>query len=154
METETMIALGKLGAASALCIAAVGSAIGSGTAGLAAVGAWKRAYLQDRPANFMLVSFVGAPLSQIIYSFILMLVMQGRAEAMPNSWPFFLVGGILAGSGMAASAILQGKSGAAGADSLGETGKGFNLYLMTIGMVETVALFVLVFMLLLLPSPA
>lgn len=154
METETMIALGKLGAASALCLAAVGSAIGSGTAGLSAVGAWRRAFLQDKPANFMLVSFVGAPLSQIIYSFILMLTMMGRAEALPLSWPLFLFGGILAGIGMGASAILQGKAGAAGADTLGETGQGFNLYLMTIGMVETVALFVLVFMMLLLPAAA
>ncbi len=44
----TMMALGKAGAAAVLAIAAVGSAIGSGTAGLSAVGAWKRAFAQDR----------------------------------------------------------------------------------------------------------
>jgi V/A-type H+-transporting ATPase subunit K len=136
-------------------MAAIGSAIGSGTAGMAAVGAWKRAYLQDRPASFLLVIFVGAPLSQIIYSMILMNAIRDLAASdglSSQQWPLFLFGGLLAGIGMAASAILQGKAGAAGADSLGETGKGFGLYLMTIGMVETVALFVLVFSLGVLPS--
>ena len=36
-------------------------------------------------------------------------------------------------------------AGAAGADALAETGQGFGNYLMTLGVVETVALFVLVF---------
>ncbi len=153
MEPATMEALCRLGGLAALSIAAVGSAIGSGTAGMAAVGAWKRAFLQDRPASFLLVIFVGAPLSQIIYGFVLMNSMAALAvESVNEQWALFLIGGPLAGIGMAASAILQGKAGAAGADSLGETGKGFGLYLMTIGMVETVALFVLVFSLGVLPS--
>lgn len=145
MEELTLKALGTLGGALALCIAAIGSAIGSGTAGMSAVGAWKRAFLQDRPASFLLVIFVGAPLSQIIYAMILMNRIKTIALESPAAWPLLLVSGLAAGIGMAASAILQGKAGAAGADSLGETGKGFGLYLMTIGMVETVALFVLVF---------
>ena len=154
MDPQTMEALGRLGGIAALSMAAIGSAIGSGTAGMAAVGAWKRAFLQDRPASFLLVIFVGAPLSQIIYSMILMNSIRDLAAVpeMAGFWPLFLVGGLLAGIGMAASAILQGKAGAAGADSLGETGKGFGLYLMTIGMVETVALFVLVFSLGVLPA--
>ncbi len=155
MDPQTIEALGRLGGVAALSMAAIGSAIGSGTAGMAAVGAWKRAYLQDRPASFLLVIFVGAPLSQIIYSMILMNAIRDLAASdglSSQQWPLFLFGGLLAGIGMAASAILQGKAGAAGADSLGETGKGFGLYLMTIGMVETVALFVLVFSLGVLPS--
>jgi V/A-type H+-transporting ATPase subunit K len=154
MDPQTMEALGRLGGIAALSMAAIGSAIGSGTAGMAAVGAWKRAFLQDRPASFLLVIFVGAPLSQIIYSMILMNSIRDLAAnpEMAAQYPLFLWGGLLAGIGMAASAILQGKAGAAGADSLGETGKGFGLYLMTIGMVETVALFVLVFSLGVLPS--
>lgn len=153
MEPQTMEALSRLGGLAALSTAAIGSAIGSGTAGMAAVGAWKRAFLQDRPASFLLVIFVGAPLSQIIYSMILMNKIRDlAATSLAAQWPLFLVGGLLAGIGMAASAILQGKAGAAGADSLGETGKGFGLYLMTIGMVETVALFVLVFSMGVLPK--
>ncbi len=145
MDQIMLTSLGTLGGALALSLAAIGSAIGAGTAGLSAVGAWKRAFLQDRPASFLLVIFVGAPLSQIIYAMILMNRVKKLAIEAPSSWPMLLVAGIFAGIGMAASAIFQGKAGAAGADSLGETGKGFGLYLMTIGMVETVALFVLVF---------
>lgn len=145
MEVETMTALAKAGGAAALSIAAIGSALGSGYAGLSAVGAWKRCFAQDRDASFLLVIFVGAPLSQIIYGMILMNNIKGVAETSPQLWPMLLIAGALAGVGMAFSAAMQGKAGAAGADALGETGKGFALYLMTIGMVETVALFVLVF---------
>jgi V/A-type H+-transporting ATPase subunit K len=145
MDELTLKSLGILGGALALAIAAIGSAIGSGTAGMSAVGAWKRAFLQDRPASFLLVIFVGAPLSQIIYAMILMNRIKEIAMESPQAWPLLLFAGLFAGIGMATSAVLQGKAGAAGADSLGETGKGFGLYLMTIGMVETVALFVLVF---------
>lgn len=38
---------------------------------MAAIGAWKRAYLQNKAAPFSLVAFVGAPLTQTIYGMIL-----------------------------------------------------------------------------------
>ena len=37
------------------------------------------------------------------------------------------------------------KAGAAGADALAETGKGFSQYITVVGLCETVALFTLVF---------
>jgi len=40
---------------------------------------------------------------------------------------------------------MQGKAAAKGADALAETGKGFGNYLMVVGIIETVALFVMVF---------
>ena len=43
------------------------------------------------------------------------------------------------------AAIAQGKAGAAGADALAETGKGFSQYITVVGLCETVALFALVF---------
>jgi V/A-type H+-transporting ATPase subunit K len=46
---------------------------------------------------------------------------------------------------MGMSAWYQGKAGAAGCDALGETGQGFSNYLTTLGVVETVALFVMIF---------
>ncbi|MDO4507507.1 MAG: V-type ATP synthase subunit K, partial [Spirochaetales bacterium] len=46
---------------------------------------------------------------------------------------------------MAFSAMAQGKAGAAGSDALGETGKGFSQYIMVVGLCETVALFAMVF---------
>ena len=48
-------------------------------------------------------------------------------------------------SNMAFSAVFQGKAGAAGADALAETGKGFSQYITVVGLCETVALFALVF---------
>ena len=54
-----------------LAFAAIGSAFGTGFAGMAAVGAWKKAFSQNKAAPFILVAFVGAPLSQTIYGMIL-----------------------------------------------------------------------------------
>ena len=52
--------------------------------------------------------------------------------------------------GIGLSAFFQGKVAAASADALGETGKGTANYFIVIGIIETVALFTLVFSLLLL----
>ena len=62
---EVVSALGKAGAAFAICFAAMGSAAGTGMAGMAAVVAWKKCYAQKKMAPFMLVAFVGAPLRKI-----------------------------------------------------------------------------------------
>jgi V/A-type H+-transporting ATPase subunit K len=135
------IFFGKLGAAAVLGIAALGSAIGIGIAGQAAIGAWKRCYLNNKPAPFILTVFAGAPLTQTIYGFLLM---QSMIASSQNGG--FLFGlGIASGLGMAFSAIAQGKAGAAGSDALAETGKGFAQYLMVVGLCETVALFSMVF---------
>jgi V/A-type H+-transporting ATPase subunit K len=151
MDPDTTLALARVGAAAVLGLAAIGSALGTGSAGLAAVGAWKRCYAQDKPVPFILVTFVGAPLSQTIYGMILMTTMLRIAETraadgVAVGWPAALAVGLLGGAAMAASAWLQGRVGAAAADALGETGQGFGNYLMAIGVVETVALFVLVFL--------
>ena len=150
MDPELMRSLGQAGAAAVLGLAAIGSALGTGSAGLAAVGAWKRCYALDKPVPFILVTFVGAPLSQTIYGMILMnAVVRAASESAAAGevvgWPAMLAVGLFGGAAMAASAWLQGRVGAAAADAIGETGKGFGNYLMAIGVVETVALFVLVF---------
>ena len=46
---------------------------------------------------------------------------------------------------MGVSAWMQGKAGAAAADAYAETGKGAGNYFMVIGIIESVALFVMVF---------
>ena len=51
--------LGDMGLS--LAFAAIGSALGTGVAGMAAVGAWKRAFMQNKLAPFILIAFVGAP---------------------------------------------------------------------------------------------
>ena len=132
---------GMLGAAVCMGIAAIGSAIGIGIAGQGAIGAWKRCYVNNKPAPFILTVFAGAPLTQTIHGFLLM---QQMASSEKN--PGFLLGlGIASGLAMCFSAIAQGKAGAAGSDALGETGKGFAQYIMVVGLCETVALFAMVF---------
>ena len=139
---------GLIGIGAVLAFAAIGSALGSGTAGMAAIGAWKKCYAQNRPAPFMLIAFVGAPLTQTIYGFILMNSLISATERANPISDWKLLGlGLLGGIAVGMSAWFQGKAGASGADALAETGKGFGSYLMVVGLIETVALFVMVFML-------
>lgn len=155
MDIQMMAALGKAGAAMALGMAAMGSALGTGAAGMAGIGAWKKCYAQNRAAPFIIIAFIGAPLSQTIYGMILMNAMNGlcnqalaaaaAGEPAFIAWPAMLAAGLVGGLAMGFSAWFQGRAGAAGADALAETGKGFGNYLMTLGVVETVALFVMVF---------
>ncbi|MBO4704750.1 MAG: V-type ATP synthase subunit K [Treponemataceae bacterium] len=137
--------LGYFGAACVLGIAAIGSAIGIGIAGQAAIGAWKRCYMNNKPAPFILTVFAGAPLTQTIYGFLLMQTMIGKVAEGAMQDGAALALGIFSGLAMAVSAISQGKAGAAGSDALGETGKGFSQYIMVVGLCETVALFAMVF---------
>ncbi len=132
---------GLFGAAAVLGISAVGSAIGLAIAGQATVGAWKRCYMNNKPAPFLVVAFAGAPLTQTIYGYLLMNAMISSAK---DSW--YLLGvGLVCGLAIAASAVAQGKAGASGSDAYCETGKGFSQYITVVGLCETVALFVMVF---------
>ena len=150
MDQAQLLTLAKLGAVAALGLAAFGSALGCGTAGMAAIGAWKKAYAQGKSALFTLLVFVGAPISQTIYGMLLMHFILSSIDAAVQggaavNWGGCLGAGIFGGLGMMASAWYQGKSAAVACDALGETGKGMVNYLMVLGIVETVALFVLVF---------
>ncbi|MFO7849134.1 MAG: V-type ATP synthase subunit K, partial [Spirochaetia bacterium] len=133
--------IGMLGIGAALALAACGSAIGAGSAGMAAVGAWKKCFAQNKPAPFTLIAFVGAPLTQTIYGYILMNTLYQGAEGM-NPW-LLLGAGVFGGLAMGFSAAFQGKAAASASDALAETGKGFGQYIMVLGIVETVALFVM-----------
>ena len=138
--------LGLIGMAAALGLSAMGSAFGAGFAGMSSVGAWKRCYASGKPAPFIMVAFSGAPLTQTIYGFLLMNYIRSA-----NCDPALALGvGVFGGIAIGLSAFFQGKCAAAAADALGATGKGTANYFMVIGIVETVALFTLVFSLLLL----
>ncbi len=138
--------LGDLGAVAVMAIAAIGSAAGTGVAGMAAIGAWKKCYAQNKPAPFILVGFAGAPLTQTIYGFILMQKMLATPVSVENMM-LRLAAGIVGGLAIAMSAYLQGKGAAAASDAFGETGKGVANYFIVLGITETVALFVMVFLL-------
>lgn len=135
------MSFGLIGVACVLGLSAIGSAVGAGTAGQAAIGAWKRNYMANKPASFLLVIFAGAPLTQTIYGFIIM----GKMLESTKEDFFLLAAGIIGGIAMGMSAIAQGQAGASSADAFGETGKGFGLYIMVVGLCETVALFVMAF---------
>ena len=141
--------LGDMGLS--LALAAAGSALGTGAAGMAAVGAWKKAFMQNKVAPFILIAFVGAPLSQTIYGFILKNQIKA-ANLPPESYPFQMILGAAAGLAIGFSAWMQGKAGARAADALAESGKGFGNYIMVLGVIETVALFVMVFTMTALPK--
>ena len=133
---------GMLGAAICMGIAAIGSAIGIGIAGQGAIGAWKRCYINNKPAPFILTVFAGAPLTQTLYGFLLTKRMID--SGVTNGWQLLGLG-IGSGMAMCLSAIAQGKAGAAASDAQGETGKGFAQYIMVVGLCETVALFAMAF---------
>ena len=132
------------GAIACLGLSAAGSAFGTGFAATAAVGAWKKCYAANKPAPFLLLSFVGAPITQTLYGMILMFLMLGKTNVAGAGVPC-LVLGIFAGLGIGLSALFQGRAAAAACDSQAETNQGFTNYLAALGIVETVAIFTMVF---------
>ena len=146
MDTAVLAQFKDLGVSSVLSLAAIGSALGTGVAGMAAIGAWKKAFAQNKAASFLLIAFVGAPLTQTIYGMILMNVMSEMVVKGSYLWGI----GIFCGTAMGFSAYMQGKAGAAASDAMGETGKGFGNYIAVLGVIETVSLFVMAFAMMLL----
>ncbi len=133
-----------MGYAFALCFSAIGSAFGTSAAGMAAIACWKKCFLTKKSARFLLFVFVGAPLSQTIYGMILMNALIAASGTIPplNDLAIGVAGGLAIGT----SSWLQGRTAALAADAITETDKGFGNYLMVLGIIETVALFVMVFL--------
>jgi V/A-type H+-transporting ATPase subunit K len=145
--------IGFIGLVLALCLSAMGSGFGIGAAAVSAVGGWKKCYANGKPAPFMMVAFTGAPLTQTIYGFLLMNFINSALKGGVDQLLALFIGAF-GGLVIGLSAFFQGKCAAAACDALGETGKGTSNYLIVIGIIETVALFTLVFSLLLLNSVA
>ena len=135
--------MGDIGFIMAIFFAAIGSVLGTSAAGMAALGAWKKCYLAGKKAPFVLVAFAGAPLSQTIYG---MILMNAILAAKASSSVVLFSTGFFGGIAIGASAWLQGRAGALASDALTESEKGFGNYVMIIGIIETVALFVMVFL--------
>ena len=83
-----------IGMVCALCISALGSGLGAGTAAQASVGGWKKCYAEGKPAPFILVAFSGAPLTQTIYGFLLMNFIRSSALVGNGNTPLAVACGV------------------------------------------------------------
>ena len=149
--------LGQLGAVLCFGLAAFGSSLGMTAAGQAAAGAWSRELKSGVAMRFTYIIFIGAPISQTFYAMIVMNQIQG---VLGNAGILAARSGLLFGIGLAtglgelASAWGQGVIGASACRCLSEgEGKGLAFLLIAIGIVETVGIFTMVFMLGMVPRP-
>lgn len=133
------------GHAIALGIAGVGSAIGTGIAAMGAMGLWKQSIKNKKKLPALALAMVGMPLSQVIYGMIFMNSLIG-ANLSPDSYINQMIFALFVGIAIAASAIMQGRAGAAACSNLAVDDKqGAGMYIAAMGVIETVALLAMVF---------
>ena len=145
--------LGQLGAGLAVGMAAVGSSLGAGVAGMAAGGAWAKDARAGKALRFIYIICVAAPITQTVYGFIVMNQMADKLSLAGTNGGLLFGIGLATGLGEMLSAWMQGAIGAAGCRMLSESdGKGFAFVLIALGIAETVGIFTLVFMTILLRS--
>ncbi len=149
-------ALGQIGVVIMLGLAAFGSSVGIGAAGQSAAGAWGKEGKAGKTLNFTYIILLGMPISQTLYA---MIVMNKIGEVLKHPEIAVASAGLLFGIGVATglgemlSAWMQGLIGAAGIRSLSESeGKGFAFLLIAMGIVETVGIFTMVFLLGMIPK--
>jgi V/A-type H+-transporting ATPase subunit K len=137
--------IGKSAPGLVLGLGALGSCMGILMAGTAAAAAWANEGKAGKKLSFQYIIMIAAPISQTLYSMILMNNMLSRTF---NSSNTFLFLGVALGCGLAEcfSAFYQGKIGAAGVRCLNENGgQGFGLLIIALGIIETVGIFGMVF---------
>lgn len=133
-----------VGPALALGLACIGSSIGCGVAGLASHAVMSR--VEEGHGKF--IGMAAAPSSQVIYGFILMLLMSQAIKAGTLS-PLSGIGiGLSSGLGIMFSAIYQGRVAAAGIQASARQPSVFGKCFAAIGIIESFALFAFVFALL------
>jgi len=146
--------MGQMGIVLMLGLAAVGSAVGIGMAGQSAAGAWGKEGKSGKTLSFTYIILLGMPISQTLYAMIVMNKLASVECTLANAGLIFGIG-LATGLGEMFSAWLQGLIGAAGIRSLSESeGKGFAFLLIAMGIVETVGIFAMVFMLGMIPKGA
>ncbi len=139
---------GQLGLVLGFAFGALGSALGIGAAGRAAAGAWSKEAQAGKALRFNYIIFVGAPISQTFYAMIVMNALLGKLALAGANGGLLLAIGIATGLGEMFSAWGQGLVGAAACRCLSEgEGKGLAFLLIAIGIIETVGIFTMVFML-------
>jgi V/A-type H+-transporting ATPase subunit K len=116
--------------------------MGALAVGSATIGAWKKCFVQNKPAPFILVAFAAMPITNIIYGFITMNFLVGSEKL--SSFQLLAMG-VFAGLGIGGAGYVQSYCAACASEAFAETGEGFVNYMMVIGICETIALFVMVF---------
>jgi V/A-type H+-transporting ATPase subunit K len=133
-----------IGPALALGLSAIGSSIGCGISGMASHAVMSR--VEEGHGKFIGMS--AAPSSQTIYGFILMLLMSRAIQAGTLSALSGIGIGLGAGSAIMLSAIFQGMVCATGIQATAKQPAVFGKCFASIGIIESFALFALVFSLL------
>lgn len=132
------------GPAFALGLSAIGSSIGCCIAGMASHAAMART--EEGHGKF--IALAAAPSSQIIYGFILMLLMSQYILSGSLSPLSGVAIGISSGSAIMMSAIFQGKVAATGIEASLKQPAIFGKCFAAVGIIESFALFAFVFALL------
>lgn len=147
---------GQVGIVLVMGVAAIGSAIGIGMAGTAAAGAWAKEARGGKPLSFTYIILVGMPISQTLYAMIVMNSMRAlleHPEILAANAGLLLGIGVATGLGEMLSAWMQGLIGAAGCRALSEgEGKGLAFLIIAMGIAETVGIFTMVFMIIMVPE--
>ena len=137
--------IGRSAAGLVLGLGALGSCLGILAAATAATAAWAAEGKAEKNCSFQYIIMIAAPISQTLYSMILMNSMLTKQLTPENTFLFI---GVVIGCGSAEclSAYFQGKIGVAGIRCLHENGgQGFGLLIIALGVIETVGIFGMVF---------
>lgn len=133
-----------VGPALALGLSAIGSSVGCGIAGMASHAVMSR--VEEGHGKFIGMSAM--PSSQIIYGFILMLIMSFKITSGSLS-PLSAMGiGGASGAAIMISAIWQGMAAASGMQAVAKQPGIFGKCMIALGIIESFALFSFVFPLL------
>lgn len=139
-----LFSLQQIGPILALGLSTIGSCIGCYIAGAASHAAMTKT--EEGHGKF--IGMAAAPSSQTIYGFILMLLMNQRIQAGSVSPIAAILVGLFAGLAIMASAIFQGKVAATGIQASLKQPALYGKCFAAVGILESFALFVFVFTLL------
>ena len=137
--------LAELGLAICFGFSSLGAVLGVTVNAPAVIGAWKKSALNNRPAPFIMVIFAATCMTNIIYGYIAMDALAGSVILSEN---FIFMLGLIGGLCIGLNSYIQAVVCAHAADAYAETGRNFGNYIMVVGVAETFALFVMVFIIL------
>jgi V/A-type H+-transporting ATPase subunit K len=136
-----MMTFGMAGPALSLGLSAIGAAIGCGIAGMVSHGVMSRT--EEGHGKFIGLSAM--PASQMIYGFVLMLLLRNSVNANHVSELSGVFVGLLAGLSIMAAAIYQGLCCASAIQAVAKQPALFGKAFAIIGVIESFAIFALVF---------